>query len=119
VGDVIPIPSLGDVFEDVRGDHRALRISYHTDRGVVVMSLWAGPVCRGSFRMAAADIDRLQATLDDMRTVAYWAGPVDAGTPDREPAAPPPADPAVATAAEAAADPAASPATDSPEPQVA
>jgi len=92
MGEVLPIPSLGDVFDDVRGDDRALRVSFHADRGVVVVSLWAGPVCRGSFRMAAADIERLQATLEEMRTVAYWAGNVDAGpvdAPGEEPGQPP------------------------------
>ena len=85
MGEVLPIPSLGDVFADVRGEDRTLRVSFHADRGVVVISLWAGPVCRGSFRLAASDIERLQAGLEEMRTVAYWARPVGEEPAGQEP----------------------------------
>lgn len=85
MGEVLPIPSLGDVFADVRGEDRTLRVSFHADRGVVVVSLWAGPVCRGSFRLAAGDIERLQNALDQMRTVAYWARPVGDAPAEPEP----------------------------------
>lgn len=87
MGEVLPIPSLGEVFADVRGEDRTLRVSFHADRGVVVVSLWAGPVCRGSFRLAAGDIERLQNALDEMRTVAYWARPVGDDPAEQEPPA--------------------------------
>ena len=57
------MPTVGDVFLDVRGDDRTMRVSYHQDRGVVVVSLWAGAACRGSFRLAADDAGRLVALL--------------------------------------------------------
>ena len=63
MGEVLPMPNPGDVFVDVRGEDRTMRVSYHLDRGVVVVSLWAGGTCRGSFRLAAQDVDRLVAVL--------------------------------------------------------
>jgi hypothetical protein len=63
MGEVLPIPSAGDVFADVRGEDRTMRVSYHHDRDVVVVSLWAGAQCRGSFRMAVQDVERLVAVL--------------------------------------------------------
>jgi hypothetical protein len=62
------MPSLGDVFTDVRGDGRTMRISFHGDRGAMVVSLWVGTHCRGSFRMATEDLDRLISTLGEMKT---------------------------------------------------
>ncbi|MEU7909183.1 hypothetical protein [Actinoplanes sp. NPDC049118] len=74
MGEVLPMPTVGDIFDDVRGDDRTMRVSYHQDRGVVVVSLWAGTVCRGSFRLATDDVGRLAAFLSGIAT------PADAGT---------------------------------------
>src|SRR6266516_3977013 len=86
MGEVLPIPSPGDVFVDVRGEDRTMRVSYHHDRGIVVVSLWAGATCRGSFRLAAQEVDRLVAVLTGVAAPA--PEPVDAA----EPAAPETAD---------------------------
>ncbi|GHJ53715.1 hypothetical protein Nm8I071_30220 [Nonomuraea sp. TT08I-71] len=61
------MPSFGDLFTDLRGEDRTLRVSYHPDRGAVVLSLWNGTLCRGSFRMPADDVDRLLALLTAVR----------------------------------------------------
>jgi hypothetical protein len=63
MGEVLPLPSFGDVFADIRGDDRTMRVSLHPDHGLVVVSLWAGRVCRGSFRMAVEDVGRLVSAL--------------------------------------------------------
>lgn len=63
MGEVLPMPAVGDLFIDVRGDDRTMRVSHHQEHEVVVVSLWAGPVCRGSFRLAAGDVGRLAAFL--------------------------------------------------------
>jgi hypothetical protein len=68
MGEVLPMPGVGDLFTDVRGGDRTMRVSYHEDRGVLVVSLWLGPVCRGSFRMAAGDVHRLVAALSEIET---------------------------------------------------
>ncbi|OKI49029.1 hypothetical protein [Micromonospora sp. CB01531] len=70
MGEVLPMPSFGDLFTDLRGEDRTLRISYHPDRGAVVLSLWSGSLCRGSFRMPADDLGRLLTLLTDMRSAA-------------------------------------------------
>jgi len=57
------MPTVGDVFTDVRGGGRTMRVSQHADRGVVVVSFWAGELCRSSFRLTVSDAARLAALL--------------------------------------------------------
>ena len=63
-----PLPETGQVFLDARGGDRALRVSWHTEAGLVVLSLWHGNVCSGSFRLAVDEvpdlIDMLREGLD-------------------------------------------------------
>jgi hypothetical protein len=63
MGELLPIPRSGDVFTDARGGDRAMRVSWHAESGMVVVSLWAGRLCRASFRLPAADVPRLLGTL--------------------------------------------------------
>ncbi|PSK62103.1 hypothetical protein B0E53_05993 [Micromonospora sp. MH33] len=85
------MPSFGDLFTDLRGEDRTLRVSYHPDRGAVVLSLWNGTLCRGSFRMPADDVDRLLALLTAVRIAAGGATrPVPARPPTRARARPGP-----------------------------
>lgn len=65
------MPRLGDLFTDTRGGgDRTMRVSWHPERDAVVLSLWAGTVCRGSFRMAVDDLPRLLSLLAEITTVA-------------------------------------------------
>lgn len=64
MGEVYPFPGVGDTFDDLRDGGRTLRVSMHADRGMVVLSLWSGVFCRASFRLAAADAERLRAALE-------------------------------------------------------
>jgi hypothetical protein len=61
-----PAPRLGSVHPDVRGDDRALRVSWHPEEGsgVVVLSIWRDNVCTGTVRLAAEDLPALLATLE-------------------------------------------------------
>jgi hypothetical protein len=54
-----PLPSTGGVFPDARGDARELRVSWHAEVGVVVLSLWRAGTCSGTFRLAIADVPAL------------------------------------------------------------
>jgi hypothetical protein len=63
MGEVRPIPRLGGVVRDTRGAGRALRVSWHGEDGLVVLSLWDGPRCTGTVRIAAADIPALVEAL--------------------------------------------------------
>jgi hypothetical protein len=74
MGEVLPMPTVGDVFLDVRGDDRTMRVSYHQDREVIIVSLWAGAACRGSFRLAADDAGRLAAFLSGIESPAAAPG---------------------------------------------
>ena len=75
------MPTVGEVFLDMRGDDRTMRVSYHQDRGVIVVSLWAGTACRSSFRLAADDAGRLITLLSDIVSSAGATGtPDDTGT---------------------------------------
>ena len=63
MGEVRPIPTLGGVVGDVRGRGRALRVSWHREDGLVVLSLWDGPRCTGTVRVAASDVPALVEAL--------------------------------------------------------
>lgn len=51
-----PLPKQGDVFFDARGPDRTLRLSRHPDAGVIVLSIWNGGVCQGTFRLPADQV---------------------------------------------------------------
>ena len=63
-----PLPQTGSIFLDVRGGDRALRVSWHTEAGLVVLSLWRENVCSGTFRLSIDEvpdlIEILRAGLD-------------------------------------------------------
>ena len=101
MGELIPLPRVGDVFTDVRGDDRTMRVSCHDESDMVILSLWAGKLCRASFRLPAGEVPRLIEALDGASVSSASAS---------EPAAPAPrgAEPAVAEPA-ASSDPAAGP----------
>jgi hypothetical protein len=58
-----PLPRVGEVFFDDRGEDRALRLSWHPDAEVMVLSIWNGGACTGTFRLAARDVPVLMETL--------------------------------------------------------
>ncbi|MFC7550058.1 hypothetical protein [Plantactinospora sp. GCM10030261] len=88
----------GAIFADARGEDRGMRITHHPELGIVVVSLWLGPLCRGSFRLPADDVDRLVAALTAGREVTVRSGvtqSVDVGPePAQEPTPEQPAGPA-------------------------
>ena len=69
-----PLPMTGSIFFDARGDDRALRVSWHHDVDLVVVSLWRDNVCSGSFRLTVEEvpalIDMLRRGLDAAYAVA-------------------------------------------------
>ncbi|GLZ00457.1 hypothetical protein [Actinoplanes sp. NBRC 103695] len=66
MGEVFPMPAVGDLFTDLRGGDRRMRVSYHEGRGTVVVSLWAGTVCKGTFQLAVGDVARLMEVLSQV-----------------------------------------------------
>ncbi|HVL99585.1 MAG TPA: hypothetical protein VM324_09875, partial [Egibacteraceae bacterium] len=49
------------LFVDERG--AGMRVSWHAERGVVVLSLWRDDVCVGSFRLPVEEVSRLTTFL--------------------------------------------------------
>ena len=60
---MVAFPARGEVFVDHRGQSRALRLSWHIEADVVVLSLWQADRCSGSFRLALEDVPRFVAAL--------------------------------------------------------
>ena len=58
-----PLPRLGEVFFDVRGSSRSMRLSWYTDTGIPVFSIWQGGTCTATFRLATEEVPRLAGTL--------------------------------------------------------
>jgi len=68
---VTALPSAGEVFLDARGPGRALRVSWHSEAAVVVLSLWTGGTCTGSFRLPVEDVPALIDALRDGLVGSY------------------------------------------------
>jgi hypothetical protein len=60
-----PLPRTGGVFLDPRGEDRSLRVSWHPESDVVVLSLWRDNLCVGTFRLA---VDEVPDLIDMLRT---------------------------------------------------
>jgi hypothetical protein len=71
------LPAAGEVFLDARGGSRALRVAWHSEAGVVVLSLWRSSVCVGTFRLSIDEVPDLIDVLRRGLAQAY----VEARTP--------------------------------------
>jgi hypothetical protein len=56
-------PRTGTVFLDPRGQDRTLRVTWHQESQLVVLSLWRDNVCAGTFRLTADEVPELIALL--------------------------------------------------------
>jgi len=83
-----PLPTTGEVFLDARGGDRALRVAWHREAGVVVLSLWREGTCAGSFRLEASEVPGLiavlRAGLEDAYDEARWTLLASLGVTDDE-----------------------------------
>jgi len=84
--DAAPLPRLGEVFFDVRGNSRSMRLSWYADTGVAVFSIWQGGKCTGTFRLPIDDLPRmveiLQRGPDSRRTRSPGPPEPDYGPPE-------------------------------------
>ena len=60
---VVPLPSKGDVFLDARDRDRGMRVSWHHESGLVVVSLWRDNKCVATFQLAREEVPRLITAL--------------------------------------------------------
>ncbi len=86
MGEVVALPASGAVFFDQRGRERALRISSHTEAGVVVLSLWRADRCTGTFRIPVDEVADLVAGLVDAVTSGSRSSVSSAPSPREGPA---------------------------------
>ena len=61
--DAAPLPRLGEVFFDVRGSSRSMRLSWYADTGISVFSIWQGGTCTGTYRLPREELPRLIESL--------------------------------------------------------
>jgi len=69
-----------EMFPDTRGTERALRVSWHPEAGLVVLSLWREDRCVGTFRLEADEVPALVNTLVTGLAAAAadgWSRPAD------------------------------------------
>lgn len=75
------LPRTGEIFLDARSARRAMRVTWHHESGLVVLSLWRDSLCAGTFRLSVDEvpdlIDMLRAGLDQ----AYDAAAVRQSLP--------------------------------------
>jgi len=65
------LPSTGEVFLDARGGSRTLRVSWHTEVGLVSLSVWREGSCAGTFRLPVEEVPDLIDVLRDGLAQAY------------------------------------------------
>ncbi len=75
-----PLPALGSIHLDSRGDDRALRVSWHSEADLVVLSIWRDNVCSASFRLSVEEVPELIEMLRSGLDRSYRHAPT------REPA---------------------------------
>ena len=61
---VAPMPLGAEYFLDTRGDARSLRVRWHHEADVVVLSLWRENTCTASFRLP---VDEVPALIEALR----------------------------------------------------
>jgi hypothetical protein len=64
-GNVVALPSSGEVISDQRGDGRWMRVTWHDEAGVVVLSLWRETGCVGTMRLDRSQVPALVTALVD------------------------------------------------------
>ena len=73
MAEVSPLPIRGEVVVDARGGERALRVSWHPEHGLVVLSIWRGNTCVGTVQVDSAEVPHLVDVL--VRGLAAMPGP--------------------------------------------
>ena len=63
MADVSPLPIRGEVVVDARGGARALRVSWHPDHAMVVLSIWRGNTCVGTVQVDSDEVPHLVDVL--------------------------------------------------------
>lgn len=81
-GRVLALPTGGAVVPDARGEHRWMRVTWHDEAGVVVLSLWREGSCAATVRVARTDVPALVTAL--VEGLATSAEPAELPFPDND-----------------------------------
>lgn len=68
---VVHLPYGAATFADARGDARSLRVRWHHEDDLVVLSLWRGPECTATFRLPVEEVPGLITTLQAGLDASY------------------------------------------------
>ena len=60
---VVAFPASGELIPDQRGDGRWMRVTWHPEADVVVLSLWRENACVGTLRLECHEVPALVAAL--------------------------------------------------------
>ena len=78
-GRVLALPTGGAVVHDARGQHRWMRVTWHDEAGVVVLSVWRDGSCVATMRVERGDVPALVTAL--VEGLATGPGPTDPELP--------------------------------------
>lgn len=68
-----PFARTGSIHLDARGGDRALKVTWHHEADLVVLSLWRDNVCAASFRLGVDEVPDLIDALRAGLATAYDA----------------------------------------------
>lgn len=74
MGQVSPLPTHGAAFFDERDHGRSLRVSFHADEGVFVLSTWRYDACLSTFRLPVGTAPELVTAIVEALAEAYAPG---------------------------------------------
>lgn len=60
---IVALPAHGEVFLDARGQGRTMRLTWHHESAVVVLSVWRGGTCVATVQLEAEDVPTLVDAL--------------------------------------------------------
>lgn len=68
---VVHLPYGAETYPDARGDARAMRVRWHHEDDLVVLSLWRGRECTATFRLDVHEVPALITTLQAGLDASY------------------------------------------------
>ena len=75
-GRVLALPTGGAIVHDARGEHRWMRVTWHGEAGVVVLSVWRDGSCVATMRVERGDVPVLvNALVEGLAADATVAAP--------------------------------------------
>lgn len=60
---VVALRARGEVFLDARGQGRTMRVTWHHESDLAVLSVWRGGTCVATVQLSSADVPALVETL--------------------------------------------------------